>query len=105
MNPDQLDRAIKQSAMEPPAPVLRPSPDRLEGDAKQAVLDVIAKSKLKVDPEYVKVHVIDFINFDEVFDYYLVNFYYEQTKDPTTYLECLKVVPGRGTCSAKVSKC
>jgi hypothetical protein len=82
---DKLDKAIKASSEDEPPFSRPPSPKRLTGDAKDAVLALVDNSSLSVPPSYTHVNVVDFIGFNpETFDYILVNYYYEHDTDPRT---------------------
>ena len=41
--------------------------------------------------KYTHVKAFDLPEYDNAFNYYLVNFYYEQEKNPQTYLDCYRV--------------
>jgi len=90
MTPDQLDKAIKRSSMDVPPYEGKPSAPRLSGDSKQGILAQV-EAAFTVDPNYDIVHVVDFPSYDKCFNYFLINYYYTQDKDPTTYLECYRV--------------
>ena len=82
---DKLDKAIKASSEDEPPFSRPPSPKRLTGDAKDAVLALVDNSSLSVPPSYTHVNVVDFIGFNpDTFDYILVNYYYEHDTDPRT---------------------
>jgi hypothetical protein len=56
MSPDQLDKAIKRSAMDEPPYEGKPSAKRLDGEMKQAFLDQV-ETFFTIDPNYDTAHV------------------------------------------------
>ncbi len=82
---DRMDKAIKASSEDAPPFTRPPGPKRLTDAAKESVLAAVDRSPLSVPPNYYQVNVIDFIGFNpDVFNYILVNYYYEHDKDPRT---------------------
>tara|TARA_R110000868_G_scaffold183410_1_gene424691 strand:- start:1293 stop:1586 length:294 start_codon:yes stop_codon:yes gene_type:complete len=85
------DIDIKRSAAENIPFKTRRSASRLSGEKKTAVLKCIANKIKDLDPSYDSVVVIDYPDFDKQFDHMLVNYYYSQETNPTTYIRSIRV--------------
>jgi hypothetical protein len=70
--------------------VAKRSADQIKGQALNAIVNRVLDS-FYVNESYIHVKAFDLPKFDSRFTYYLVNFYYEQEKDPKTYLDCYRV--------------
>lgn len=90
MSPDQLEKAIKKSAMDVPPWEGRKSAPRLEGSEKEDLVKSLIEAK-DVPLNYVAVNVINYPAYDENFDHMLVNFYYTNDTDPTTTIKAYRV--------------
>lgn len=90
MSPDQLDKAIKRSAMDEPPYEGRKSAPRLEGEDKDTVVATVVEA-MDVNQNYDHVLVFDYPAYDECFNFMLVNFYYTQDVDPTTRIAAYRV--------------
>lgn len=89
---DKQDRAIQASAKDEPEFKRPSSPQRLTGKAKLEVLKTIDRAGVKINPSYSHVNVIDYPSFHgELYDHYLVNFYFEHEEDPRTTIHSLRV--------------
>jgi hypothetical protein len=85
------DKAIKKSADENIPFRTKRSASRLIGEKKTAVLSAIDSKIKDLDPSYDSVVVIDYPDFDKQFDNMLVNYYYSQETNPTTYIRSIRV--------------
>ena len=83
------DRAIKRSAEQEPTYVPRPSAPRLEGTEKELMVAKVSK-EMNVPMNWSHVHIVNYPAFDERWDHMLVNFYYEQDEDPTTFIKAYR---------------
>lgn len=78
------------SAMDNTVVSMKRSADQIKGQQLKKLVDRILDS-YNVKESYVHVKAFDLPKFDARFNYYLVNFYYEQENDPKTYLDCYRV--------------
>ena len=90
MSPDQLDKAIKRSAMEVPPWEGRASAPRLEGEEKDSLVTSLIEAK-DVPLNFDSVIVFNYPALYEEFDHMLVNFYYSNITDPTTTIKSYRV--------------
>jgi hypothetical protein len=90
MGPDQIDRAIKRSAMDLAPGPSRPQCPRLEGKEKESLVSSLIKAK-NVPINFDSVAVFNYPAFDECFDHMLINFYYTNNTDPTTTIKAYRV--------------
>ena len=89
---DKNDKAIKASSENEPEVFKPKSPQRLTGKAKDDVLDTIDRAGISINPSYHHVNVIDFPGFNpNIYNYYLVNYYFEHDEDPRTRIHSLRV--------------
>ncbi len=84
------DRAIKKSANDVPPYEAKNKVPRLEGTEKDDLVRRLV-DEMNVDQSYTHVNVYNYPAFDEAWDHMLVNFYYQNPKDPTTSLKCYRV--------------
>lgn len=85
------DKAIKKSADENIPFRKKQSAPRLTGIKKKAIVDKVFDSVKDLDPSYDSVVVVDYPDFNKQFDHMLVNYYYSQETNPTTYIRSIRV--------------
>ena len=92
MSADQLDRLIKDSAMDTTGSGPRRAVAKTlrYGEEFERVRDAALASGL-VDEGYVHVKVADYPSLYKQWDHSLINFYYENESDPRTTIIALRV--------------
>ena len=87
------DKEIKKSAEDTSGSIARPSAITLKAGEEFDRCVVACKTQAVVPAGYLAARVIDYNNFNAMWDHNLVNFYYQNETDPTTTIVSFRVTP------------